>query len=62
MSDMTNIYLVHLTNTPAARTSVGRVPALALPLRPAHETRLALDYNSGGCNYDADSSCAKYAV
>jgi hypothetical protein len=62
MSDMTNIYLVHFTNTPAACTSVGRVPALALPLRPAHETRLALDYNSGGCNYDAGSSCAKYAV
>ena len=45
-------------NTPDASTSVRRVPALAIPLLPEHETRLARDYGLE----DAGSSCAKYAV
>ncbi len=47
-------------NTPDASTSVRRVPALAIPLLPEHETRLARDYGLDG--HGAGSSCAKYAV
>jgi hypothetical protein len=59
---ITNIYLVKQAAAPGASRHVAVVPELTLPVRPAHETRLAMDYNSGGRNYGAGSSCAKYAV
>jgi hypothetical protein len=57
-TDMTNIYIVKRPLAPKGFVSGRRVRALAIPLRPEHETRLAPDYGLD----DAGSSCAKYAV
>ena len=57
-ANMTNIYFVEHPRAPGTFKSMQRVPALAIPLLPEHETRLARDYGLD----DAGSSCAKYAV